>query len=99
MGIKLKDILGIVGVAKEVIPLIKGKEKDVSIKDENEKINLPTPSDPLGQGEHDQPTYVLAGIFDLSLRVNALPNSRQKSILLTKLDEMRHWARDLKEGL
>ena len=93
MGIKLRDILGIVGVAKEVIPLIKGDGKK-----EKEPVAEPTPTDPLGQRDQpDQPTYILAGIFDLSLRINALPNGREKSIMLTKLDELRHWARDLKE--
>lgn len=55
----------------------------------------PTKADPLGEGDHRQSTYVLEGVQELTAKVSALENGRFKSILLTKLDEMRHWTTDL----
>lgn len=34
--------------------------------------------------------------MELKLYVTDLPPSREKSIIITKLDEIRHWATDLK---
>lgn len=53
-----------------------------------------TPSNPLGQELVDQNAYILEGIRELTSRVNVLENSREKSTMLTKLDELRHWNED-----
>lgn len=52
-----------------------------------------TSSQPFGV-QPEQHAYILEGINDLRCRVNALPNSREKSTMLTKLDELRHWNED-----
>lgn len=52
-----------------------------------------SPSQPFGI-QPEQHAYILEGINDLRCRVNALPNSREKSVMLTKLDELRHWNED-----
>lgn len=40
--------------------------------------------------------HVLMKVMELKLYVSDMENSREKSIILTKLDEIRHWATDLK---
>lgn len=62
----------------------------MTIKDDNNAINE---RHPFGE-QPEQHAYILEGINDLRCRVNALPNSREKSTMLTKLDELRHWNHD-----
>ncbi len=57
-------------------------------------VNQPTSSDPFGEGHVDQNAYILEGINNLRFRVNAMTNGREKSVMLTKLDELRHWNED-----
>lgn len=45
--------------------------------------------------EVPSPSYVLFKLAELTTEVHQMPNSREKSVILTKLDEARHWARDL----
>lgn len=40
--------------------------------------------------------HILMKTMELKLYVTDLPPSREKSIIITKLDEIRHWATDLK---
>lgn len=40
--------------------------------------------------------HILMKTLELRLCVTDLPPSREKSIIITKLDEIRHWATDLK---
>lgn len=40
--------------------------------------------------------HILLKTMELKLYVTDLPPSREKAIILTKLDEVRHWANDLK---
>jgi hypothetical protein len=42
----------------------------------------------------DQNAYILEGINDLRYRVNVMEDCREKSIMITKLDELRHWNED-----
>ncbi len=38
---------------------------------------------------------IMIKIAELVIDVDDLPQSREKSLILTKLNEARHWARDL----
>ncbi len=55
----------------------------------------PTKNDPFGLGEQDQIQLVFNGIQNLCYVIAALPNGREKSIMMTKVDELRHWNGDL----
>lgn len=39
--------------------------------------------------------HILMKVLELQLYVQDLPNGREKAIIMTKLDEIRHWATDL----
>lgn len=54
----------------------------------------PTPANPLGLEPVDMHEVIRTKIFDLVCTVNTLDNSRAKSMMLTKLDEARHWLED-----
>lgn len=54
----------------------------------------PTAQDPLGVRDIDQHGLIRQKLFELVSVVNPLPHSRTKSMMLTKLDEFRHWAQD-----
>lgn len=53
-----------------------------------------TPSNPLGQDSVDMNTVIGQKIYDLVCTVSVLGNSQEKSMMLTKLDELRHWNED-----
>ena len=42
---------------------------------------------------------ILHKIAELVVEVNEQPATRERACLLTKLDEARHWALDMKHGL
>lgn len=54
----------------------------------------PTAQDPLGQGDIDMHQVIKDKIFDLVCTINVLPNGREKAIMITKCDELRHWNED-----
>ena len=54
-----------------------------------------TPNNPLGMDFESQPDFVSKALKELYNRANALPPSREKSIILTKCDEIRHWLNDI----
>lgn len=43
------------------------------------------------------PDYVHTKISDLLLEMVPMEPSREKALIITKLEEARHWVRDLKE--
>ena len=57
-----------------------------------------THTDPLAQGTVDMHEVIRGKIHDLVCTVNTLCNSRGKSMILTKLDEARHWNEDDKRA-
>lgn len=57
----------------------------MSTKGENETLSVC----PVGQ--------LMVKLADLVIDANDLPPSRERSCVLTKLDEARHWLRDIKE--
>lgn len=60
----------------------------------------PTATDPLGQRDDPHPTEVLYNkLREAYQTTSALDNSREKSLILTKLDEARHWLHDLCQKL
>lgn len=57
----------------------------MGIKEENAALNVC----PVGQ--------LMVKLAELVIDANDLPPSRERSCVLTKLDEARHWLRDIKE--
>lgn len=41
---------------------------------------------------------IISDIAALKRKVEQKPNSREKSLLMTKLDEARHWANDMEKN-
>jgi hypothetical protein len=53
-----------------------------------------TTTDPLAQGDIDMYAVIRDKIHDLVCTVAVLPASRERSTIMTKLDEARHWLGD-----